>query len=298
MGTKKVQFDYFKVYGRWFNKEKNVTEEGFFNLVPILQVAESISIPDRTYSVSNDTARLQEVTQINGLWAMYFVRIRKDDTLFITSDDGDLDPLELDEDQGIGEAVSVIYDPTNHVIMIQRNRNSLSPTGISSYLNQVTGDENAHIFFKPIVSPDALQRISEQDLFRGVEITIADLKNASDETKRTLFGISRHAEETESAVNVKITLSLDRKSSRSASISGMFGLLNSLSQDNSVRKMEIRKKDDESTPVEKFDLIKDRLGDYAYFTVNRNEILSHDVVVTKMLALYDKRKEYINEITK
>lgn len=298
MGMKKVRFDYFKVNGRWFDAQQNRVVEGFFELSPILEAVEGVDIRDRTYAFNNESSRLQGATNIDGLWSIHLVRIRKDDIPSITSDDGDLDPLDLTEDQGIGEEVTALYDPSNHVIMIQRNKYSLSPTGIASYFNTACGDENTHIYLSPIVSPDALQRIDETDLFRGIEVTIADLKNASNETKQSLSGITSKAENTSAAVNVRITMSLDKRSKKSDSISDMFNLLRSFSRDSNVKKMEVRKKDDENTPVEKFDLIEDRLNDHGYFKVDRENQLSHTVVTGKMLDLYHARKEYIDDITR
>ncbi|NUK30996.1 hypothetical protein HT574_13140 [Parageobacillus sp. VR-IP] len=297
MGTKKINFDYFKVYGRWFERNENVEREGLFDLSPILEQAENIEIPDRTYSFYNDSARLQNLGKRGDLWALHFVRMRKDDSVSITTEDGDLDFLELEEGQYLGEEVSALYDPSNQVIMIQRNRYSLSPSGIAHYFNQAYNEPGLHIFLKPIVSPEALDRIDSDDLFRGIEISIADFKNATDDVKKTLTGLTRNIEETPDPVNVKIILSLDRKSKKSSSIKGIYDLLNKFSKDENVKKMEIRKKDDEESPVEKFDLIEDRLGDHAYFKIDRENPLEHDKLINKMIELYRGRKEYIDQIT-
>ncbi len=45
--------------------------------------------------------------------------------------------MELDEDEYIGEEVSALYDQEYSIIMLQRNRNSLSPSGIEKYFSGV-----------------------------------------------------------------------------------------------------------------------------------------------------------------
>jgi hypothetical protein len=293
--TKRVRFDYFRVYLQELDQERTVVRQNIFDLQPILAEAQSISVPDRTYRFRGEESRLQSVVNNSSIWALHFIRIRKDDIPSIANDDGTLAPLDLDDDEGIGEEVSAAYDESRQVIMIQRNRDSLSPTGIQEYFNEVWQEEDKTIVFKPIISPDAFGRIAEDDLVRSVSIRFADINS---EVFPITGGLKRIVDigDEHGAVNMEITLSLGRKDRKNGTLQGVYSLIQSLREKKNVTRLEVRKKDTPDSAVDVLDLIEDRLVDHTYFDVSRGDPLGHGKVFAQMNRLYSKQTEYLNEI--
>ncbi|PFC01839.1 DUF6731 family protein [Bacillus thuringiensis] len=267
MASKKIKFDYFKVYARKFNEKKNVMEELPCDLSNLLVSLQKISAKKRVYKVSGDVARIQDVSlNTDGKWEMHLLRIRKSNFPVKTHDDGTYTLIDLSDQEGLGEEVSVLYDPITKVIMMRRNIFSLSPSSLANYLDGICNSPGMTIFFKPLVYPNVLDKIKEDDLIRGLEISIADIKKASKATKQSLGFITNDVSEIKESVNINLNISLNQKGSSKSSRLPIYKRLVNLIKDPTVTKAEVRKKPDEDSPVEKYDLISNKMSDFITFT--------------------------------
>jgi len=81
MGTKNVTFEYYRVYTRIYNKEKNSAGDRILcDLTPILEKAKNTEINERNYQVNGEESRLQciEKDELNNkIWKMSFIRMRE-----------------------------------------------------------------------------------------------------------------------------------------------------------------------------------------------------------------------------
>lgn len=117
--------------------------------------------------------------------------------------------MELDEDEYIGEEVSALYDQEYSIIMLQRNRNSLSPSGIEKYFSGVLGNGDL-IELTPIPVPDELRIVKQNQIFRKLSIGFSPT-NIDDEilnnTNKSILQIIRGSRDL-GALRVSVTLSL------------------------------------------------------------------------------------------
>ncbi|MCM3454418.1 hypothetical protein M3685_10725 [Heyndrickxia oleronia] len=299
--AKRVRFDYFKVYARSFNEEDNVMEEGLCNISEIISQSREIEVTRRVFSVGDDQARLQNITYNNNKWEMHFLRIRKDNFPLRTHDNGDFGFFDdLTDEEGFGEEVSALYDPENMTIMIRRNSHSLSPSSISDFFTTLINRPGFTVFFKPLVHPRAIELLRREHLIRGAEVAIADVKNASQRTKRSLGNVIRSTEEMDESVNIIFKIGLEPKGSKKSSRIPIYEELEAFANDEKVKKVEVRMKPDEDSKVETVDLIKNRLFDYHLFSdedinIESRNIL-HETVISRMHQLYRVRLNDINNI--
>ncbi|MFA2812040.1 DUF6731 family protein [Bacillus mycoides] len=287
MASRKIKFDYFKVYAQVFNQQKNIMEEKPCDLTNLFTAIQKKPAKRRVYKVSGDMARIQEVN-LNGdqKWEMHLIRIRKNNFPVKTHDDGTYTFIDLSDQEGLGEEVSVLYDPDTCVIMIRRNFNSLSPSSLSNYFNEICNSPGMTIFFKPLVYPDSLDKIGEDDLIRGLDISIANIKHASDDTKKALGSITREVSSINESVSINLSVSLTKKGSSKMSRLPLYGTLKKLIKDPVVTKVEVRKKTDEDSLVEKFDLISNKMSEYITFT-------EEEIKTELMRILKEEQKEKI-----
>ncbi|NLO89928.1 MAG: hypothetical protein GX088_06360 [Clostridia bacterium] len=180
MPVKDIRFDYFQVYCKHYDKEKDEVSFLIFDLEPILEQAARLDAVQRTYQYYDEESRLQKVfpDNLNGtrIWGMQFLRIRKNLIPGIATDDGAYEPLELREGEYIGEEASALYDPQYSVLMLQRNRNSLSPTGIEAFFNKAW--EEHTIQLRPIILPEDYIQFTEDDFYRCITVSFADVKTS------------------------------------------------------------------------------------------------------------------------
>ena len=299
--SKSVRFDYFKVYAMSFNKERDVMEEGLCDLSDVLTQAQEIETSSRVFGVGDDLARLQDITFNNGKWELHFLRIRKDNFPVKTHDNGTFNFFnDLGEEEGFGEEVSAIFDPTNSVILIRRNIHSLSPQVIASYFTNLISTIGFTVLFKPLIHPMSLDLLNQDYLIRSAEIAVADVKNASPRTKRALGNIITSADDMDESVSIAFKIGIAQKGSKKYSRIPIYEELAGFVQDENIERVTVKIKENEDARVETIDLIQNRLVDYELFSnadidADSRNIL-HATVVDRMHKLYESRIEEINDI--
>lgn len=299
--AKAIRFDYFKVYARQYNQEKDLVEDGICDLTDVLTQIQEMPVKDRIYRVGGDQARLQDIRIQNNKWEMHFVRIRKNGFPIKTNDDGTYGFLDdLGEDEGLGEEISVLYDSKNHIIMVRRNMHSLSPSAIANYLTDVVNEPGFTVYFRPLVHPKAIELLKKEHLIRGALVSIADVKGAASSTKRSLGQIISQADEMDESVGVTFKIGIQRKGSKKYSRLPVYEELMAIAKDPNVTKLEVRKKADEDAKSETVDLIRHRLLDYYNFPDNDISPISrnilHATVISRMCELYASRVDDINNV--
>ncbi len=102
-------------------------------------LGELAEIPDdeaRNYLVENNPVRFTNLSCSKaGIWEGDFVKIRMDVLPPVAKTSGGVEPLVLEDDEGIGEEAAFMYDPQFNVLAKQRNRYAVSPTVLCEYIN-------------------------------------------------------------------------------------------------------------------------------------------------------------------
>ncbi len=301
--AKSVRFDYFKVYLMQFNEETDRMEEGLCDLSNALIKAQGMKTSNRVFGIGNDLARLQEISFNNNKWEMHFLRIRKDNFPIRAHDNGSIDFFtDLSEEEGFGEEVSAIFDPSNFVIMVRRNIHSLSPQVISNYFTNLLNTIGLTVLFKPMIHPGSLALLQKDHLIRSAEVAVADVKSASPRTKRALGSIVESTEDMNETVNIVFKIGLEQKGSRKSSKLPIYEEIATFAQDDNIKRAIVKVKADEDAKVETIDLIKNRLVDYEQFSEDdidkKSRTIRHTTVISRMHQAYRKRLNDINNIYK
>ncbi|WP_049775606.1 DUF6731 family protein [Caldicellulosiruptor kronotskyensis] len=149
---RKVKFEYFEVVSRKKNQSPETPDEPF-DLTRWINIADGYSLEARTFDYSDERVRLERMKYFDdtNLWLLNFLRLRETDIPLRGKIDQEAEPIELDDDEFIGEDVSMLYDPELNVVMLQRNIRSLGATGIEKYLNLLwasNGEQEEKIYQK------------------------------------------------------------------------------------------------------------------------------------------------------
>lgn len=299
--SKAVRFDYFKVNLEYYNQERDVYTRELCDLSALFEALVGQDIADRSFEANGEIARVQQIEFIEDLWEIHFLRIRKKDFPLRANDNGDIGYFDdFSDEEGFGEEVSVIFDPQTHVLMMRRNMFSIAPSAISNYFTTLVNVPASVVVFAPLIHPHSRGLMRRGSLIRGASITIADVKNANENTKRSLHQMIRGTEDMEESVNITIKIGIAQKGSKKHSNIPIYEELEMFADDPNAVSVEVRQKADEDAKVEYVDLIKNRLFEYYSFsekdinTESRN--ILHGTVVTKMIELYNLRKIEIETI--
>ena len=205
--------------------------------------------------------------------------------------------MELDEDEYIGEEVSVLYDQEYSIIMLQRNRNSLSPSGIEKYFTGVLGNGDI-VELIPIPSPDELKEVKQNQIFRKLSIGFCPTKiddEILNHTNQSILQIIRGSKNL-GALRVSITLSLGNSSKEKTLRQDEITELGNLENYDGFNKIQINRKENEDTEIETVDLISGKLTDTVSINVSRTNPIKYDRLIVEMLGLYNDKNELLKKL--
>ncbi|MBX4145953.1 DUF6731 family protein [Paenibacillus lautus] len=298
--AKKVGFNFFKPYIR--------TDKGdeIINLKPVLDlVKEKYEVekgkPDETkgewkyvYDYKGEPARLSDITVDpgNGFYHLIFERLDYVVPKYTTLH-GDSKAIELEDDEYIGREVSVLYDPENHILMIQRNKDSLGPAGIEIFLRTLLIKSETVKNFELVIITDstAKKRAFNQTAYRKFQLKITGA--AADGLVEKLRG-----RKVEGIDSVEITFSTSSKKQDKLEDDFSKSILEEYVENNDVQKFKIRARQEEDSIIEPIDLIDHKLLAYTVFRFDKDRSLNPVSVFEEMTRIYtlDERGGFINKI--
>jgi hypothetical protein len=123
---KTIKIDFFKV---------TMPDDAAVTFEAHLDAIQQIPLQDdaRTRSLRGDPVRLQQLHHRAGCVEGDMVRTRMDSLPEKSNvDTGELTPLDLREEEGLGEETAFLYDPPSRCLAIQRNRYSVSASALAT----------------------------------------------------------------------------------------------------------------------------------------------------------------------
>lgn len=205
--------------------------------------------------------------------------------------------MQLDEDEYIGEEVSVLYDQGYNIIMLQRNRNSLSPSGIEKYFSGVLGNGDL-IELVPIPVPDELKNVKQEQIFRKLNISFAPT-NIDDElinnTNKSIMQIIKESRNL-GALRVSITLSLGNSKKENTLKQDEIIELGNLENYDGFNKIQISRRENEDTEIETVDLISGKLNDVITMDISRVNPIKYERLIVQMQNLYNTKDKLLKKL--
>lgn len=294
MKYKKVRFEYYQVVFRK-NTDNKTQRDRLFDLVRWINHANRHeSYLDRTVDFYTEKARLEEAYYEEDMkyYFLHFVRLG-DNIPSKGRLDGKVEPLELEEDEYIGNEVSALYDENHHILMLQRNRSSLGPSGIEYYLNILWNSEEETIYLRPISPKGMFEKATKADQFRKIHMRFADIGTSNVEGDSPVISFVKNIGRY-SGVNGEIVISVGRSREKTLDSDTMISTINDIvaNQDSGViNKAEVHYKYTDDTAVEIVDLFAKKAHDFHSFPMEKRTTLSHNAIVEEMWNLYHKQNK-------
>ncbi|WP_106768859.1 DUF6731 family protein [Paenibacillus faecalis] len=217
--------------------------------------------------------------------------------------------IMLEDDEFIGHFVTIIYDKTLNVVMVQSNLYGLSTVQIEQYLTELRlkyleeigcgNEEVLAVRLTPILDHSKLKTALQADYYRKLKIKGSDisLDSALDgssmisDARRTLFKMK--------GVNIEITVSLGvTEKTASLDEEEVREVLKEFQKINPDQrpKIELTMKEYEEAPIEVINLIEPRMTDRLSLEVEPRKTIGHGFLHDKMLEKYIQRKSDIRRV--
>jgi hypothetical protein len=158
---KQLRYDFFQVV---MPPDTEVTFETLLHEINALGQRERLYHGD--YPV-----RLHDLVPRRNYLLGDIARIRMNDIPDKMKLTGETEPLDLAEDEGLGEFATFLYHPRTNILMMMRNRNAVSVSGLNTYLENIGGIEG--IEFNYVLQVEAYQRLQRLDRIQRFDLEVA-----------------------------------------------------------------------------------------------------------------------------
>jgi hypothetical protein len=233
----------------------------------MVEAVSRLAPEDRNVTIGSYPVRLQT----HGRWPRPgciegdMVKIRMEDVPPKASLSGEVESLDLSEDEGLGEETAFLYDPQSQILVLQRNFYGVGTSSLAEYFFQKSGTSGP-ILFHPVLDRDAMEKLTSIVKVRKLEMRIA-APAAADAARERNPGVSQALELIDYLEAPKITISATMGHEEGGfafrHAKRLWETLNSLRQRNprSVEKLEIGGLDANDHRLD-IDLIESRLSEW------------------------------------
>ena len=138
------------------------------------------------------------------------VRIRMDDVPRKANINGDIQDIDLNDDEGIGEETAFLYSPSTNTLLLQRNRHGISPSLFASYFKQKSNVQFTYL--DPILRTDVFDRLRLMNVIKTFNVKMAGVTNP-EYYKGVVNGINSiiDLKETYSAPDITVKMSMGKR---------------------------------------------------------------------------------------
>lgn len=241
------------------------------------------------YEFNNEIAKVAMLDYHEDIqcYHMSFERLRDFNLPVKSSFERESEIIDLEEDEFIGEEVSLLYDTTNSIVIIQRNRDSLSPTALEMFIRDIHRTfTSAHstLELNPLLEENTLDRVLESDQVRRLIVRVEDLGQET-EYEDDLSNITNEVNRYD-ANSLELILSVGRERDSEMDADRAKGFIRTVMRRRNVSKAQAYVRLDEDSNVEKYDLIEHKIHSLVTFDFREDRTIRPDAVFDQMRDVY------------
>lgn len=296
--TRTIRVEYFEVVCRKM-KEETGSPDTPFDFNRWIDKADKLTLDQRVYEYYQDWARLDKIfyREESNYWFLNFIRLRETNIPSTAKLDRVSEPLTLEEDEYIGEEVTILYDEDIYVLALQRNRYSLGVSGIEEYINRLWDSNEERIYLRPILPLELQKKIFKTNIYRRLIIRFADVnsKELKGDSKKPLIRLYNDIKKY-NAVTAEISIGMGYNYGEHLDMETIRDTIYGVMENKDIiSKAQLKIKENEDTSVETIDLFSDKLYDFISIPIKERTSLTSQNIEPYMLDRYNVSKDRIRQ---
>ncbi|WP_018132706.1 DUF6731 family protein [Effusibacillus pohliae] len=251
----------------------------------------------RTRKAGNEYASIVELIKDGDVWLGTIVKIRMNQIPRKASLSGVVEDFDLKDDEGVGEEVSFLYDPAPKIraLVLQYNHYGVRAGSFREYVSHFM--ENAIFDLYPILTTDALVRMSKKKIIKKIEVQFAAPKNSNifadaDTNTKSLIDILHSM----AGGKIYMEVSADKGKDESLSFKPIQRIIQTmLGHREEVQILKLHGKETENESTKPIDLLHDRMVETIAFRQTRQNPLTREQMYSFLKEAYNRRRGEINQ---
>lgn len=294
--TRTVKFSYYTVCEV---NDKNGSDPIRFDFERWISKAVELEIERKEIEVDGLMVRLEEFQgdKKEQLWKFRFMKLRDTNIPSIVKKEEGAKPIELEDDEYIGEDLLMLYDSEIQVAMIQCNRFAMSKGKLEKYLNKIWG-ESEHRIVLIHINKSINASLLKKKNFRRLDLRLSNIHSISD-TNRPLSKIINSYNDVGSKVGtISFSLGRGKQQKEGLSSSQIQIMIDDIYENRDIVDDAVLKvrDDDDNSNVDIVDLFDYCLHEYIDFKLEKRTALGFDYPTKIMVAKYIQRKPEIRKL--
>lgn len=257
------------------------------------------NLEQQEIEVDNLIARLEEVEgdTLNKIWKLRFIKLRDTNIPSIVKQREDAKPIELEDDEYIGEDMLMIYDKDNQVAMIQCNRFAMTKGKLEKYLNKVWDNPDERIVLLHISKKINSHELKKKN-FRSLVVRFANI-HAIEDTHRPFSKIvNSYNDIGGKSGTITFTLGRGKQNKHGLSSENVPIMLDDIYSNMDIVADAVLKvkDDDDAASIDVVDLFDNSMCEYIEFNLEKRMALDFTYATRLMGEKYLNRKSEISEL--
>lgn len=291
--TRTVKFSYYTVC-IMENEQGKLPKR--FDFETLIKKAIDEGVEKKEIEFDNMVARLEEIEgdEESGIWKIRFLKLRDTNIPSIVKKREEAKPIELEDDEYIGEDLLMIYDPQKSIAMIQCNRFAMSKGKLEKCINQVWNNPQYRIVLLHISKATNPAELKKKN-FRYLCMRLANI-HAVEENHRPLSRIiNSYHEIGGKAGTLVFSLGRGRQPRMGLNQEQVPIMLDDIYENRDIVTDAVLKvrDDDDTSGVDIIDLFDNSACEYIDFQLEKRTALEFQYATNLMLGKYLERKEEI-----
>jgi hypothetical protein len=267
--TKKFKIDFYRVE----IPDAGVSFEG------ILQQVDSLSTTDRVQEVRLHQIWLCQSSKRQQFWEGDMIRLRMSDVPVKGSLSGNVEEINLADDEGIGEQTAFLYHIPTRILALQSSQSGTSPSAFAKYF-EIMGGLNQPIYLDPVLQLDAMARLLNMHSVSRFEVRVAGLDHMG-VLQNQGIGVQEFISLSEAfrAPTLSLKLSVGRTKKKTLAVETIKNVAKQLTRaaqrnQQNVKTLRISGSTDEEENVQ-LDLLKDRMREIVDINLGRQRSIPY-----------------------
>lgn len=292
-----IKFIYYTVCKSQINegKRNNPTR---FDFQSWIYKAEKLSLEQKTIEFDGIKARLENYNgdKEQGIWKLRFMKLRDTNIPSIVKEEREAKPIELEDDEYIGEDLLLIYDRKNQVAMVQCNRFALSKGKLEKYFNKIWDVKDEQIILCPISKNVDVRKFNKKN-HRRIVLRFGNLHPIKESHRPFSKIVNSYYEMGGMTGEVVLSLGRGNKGRLGLNKKQVSAMLDDIYDNQDIVSDAVLKvKDDEDNSVDIVNLFDNSLCSYVDFKLEKRTTLEFAYATNLMINEYLGKKEEIDTL--
>ena len=264
-----------------------------FDLVEVISKIKKDDLLMKSIELDGLLARVDKIShdKKHDIWGIRFMKLRDTNIPSKVKENKEAEVIPLDDDEYIGEDVTMIFEKKSGIAMIQSNRFSLNIDKIAKLMNLLYENENVIISIDPIIEVKNDTRL-KKCYYKTIDLSFANLKlwGSQDHKKLSLNSLISPVKKL-GGYSGHVTIGLGHTKETTLDRTATQELVNEIKGNKKFfRSAKVKIKDDDDSNMEIIDLFEEVYHDFIEFILEKRKALEYKSEVKSMIQQYEKRK--------